>query len=187
MFPRFFRSPSGFRVSPQVLFHWFDVVEFSEFSVAFPTRQFLPTSRVLKRVDLTLCDSLVPMNGSESDECHQLILSDGWYIDEKHPRGIPREGGGRRRAGCVLCASLRDWCVAMLLVRPLSTCRGLFSRRILPLSSILTTSSSYRGILFEFFGWRFGSNPLLPVVQAAVATRRSSASKAGRNAGNWRL
>ncbi|KAH9574832.1 hypothetical protein CY35_01G080000 [Sphagnum magellanicum] len=71
----------------------------------------------------------------------------------------------------------------MVLVRPLCACWGLFSRRILPLSSIFTTSSSYRGLLFEFFGWRFGSNPLLPVVQAAVATRRSSASKAGRNAG----
>ncbi|KAH8974115.1 hypothetical protein BDL97_01G085000 [Sphagnum fallax] len=71
----------------------------------------------------------------------------------------------------------------MVLVRPLCACRGLFSRRILPFSSILTNYSSYRGLLFEFFGWRFGSNPLLPVVQAAVATRRSSASKAGRNAG----
>ncbi len=95
----FFRSHSGFRVSTQVLFHWFYVVEFSEFSVPFPTWQFLPTCRVLQRVDLTLCGSLVRMNGSASDECHHLILSYGWYVDEKHPRGIPREGGGRR-----LCA-----------------------------------------------------------------------------------
>jgi hypothetical protein len=78
MFPRFFRSPSGFRVWTQVLFHSSDVVEFSEFSVPFPTRQFLPTSRVLKRVDLTLCDSLVRMNGSEFDEYHNLFC----HMDE---------------------------------------------------------------------------------------------------------
>ncbi len=128
MFPMFCRSPSGFRVLTQVSFHWFDVVEFSKFSVPFPTWQFLPTSRVLQRVELTLCASLVRMNDSASDECHHLILSDGWDIDEKHPRGIPREGG-RGQVVCLAQAcevGVWRWCSCVRFVLVGASFLGVF-------------------------------------------------------------
>jgi len=42
MFPRFFPSPSGFRVSTQVLFHWFDVASSQSSRFRSPHDNFYP-------------------------------------------------------------------------------------------------------------------------------------------------